>query len=156
MLTHAHFDHILGATAFAQHFSVPIAIGKNDEPALSDPQFNGAAQFGIQGVPPIKADEMLSEGDEIAVGSLMLRVIETPGHTKGGVSYYTSGYLFCGDTLFQESLGRTDLPGGSYEQIVASIKDKLYALPDETKVYPGHGPTTTIGYEKQNNFYVHP
>jgi glyoxylase-like metal-dependent hydrolase (beta-lactamase superfamily II) len=100
-----------------------------------------------------KIEILLSEGDRIRFGGSYLDVIETPGHSEGGISFYTHGYLFCGDTLFRESIGRTDLYGGDFNILIQSIK-KLYLLNDETAVYPGHGPATTIEHEKKHNFYV--
>ena len=96
----------------------------------------------------------MKEGDTIPLGDTVFTVIETPGHTPGGVCYYTEGTLLAGDTLFQGSVGRTDFPNGDFELLSKGIKEKLYTLPDDTKVYPGHGPETTIGEEKQYNPFV--
>lgn len=154
LLTHCHFDHILGAKRFSEEFSAPIAIGEADAPALYDARLNGASSFGFDMSDLPRADRTLKEKDTISFGEVTLSVISTPGHTKGGVAYYTKGYLFSGDTLFQASIGRTDLIGGSYQTIVDTIANKLYKLGDDTTVFPGHGPTTTIGWEKKNNLYV--
>ncbi len=154
LLTHGHFDHTFGAQQFADEFNAPIAIGYKDIDALDDPSLSGAVFFGISKMNKIEECAPLYEDDIIRVGDIQLKVLETPGHTIGGVSYYTEGHLFSGDTLFERSVGRTDLENGSYEQIATSIKTKLYTLPDDTKVYPGHGGLTSIGYEKANNPYV--
>lgn len=105
-------------------------------------------------MPPI--GQLLSDGDELLLGTTVIRLIHTPGHTPGSSAFYIpeARLLFSGDTLFQQSIGRTDLPGGSYEDELDSIKNKLFCLPDDTKVLPGHGPSTTIGWEKQNNPYA--
>ena len=154
LLTHGHFDHTFGAQQFADKFDAPIAIGQKDIDALDDPNLSGAVFFGIDKMNKIKECAPLYEGDNIKIGNVELTVLDTPGHTIGGVSYYAKGHLFSGDTLFERSVGRTDLANGSFEQIATSIKTKLYTLPDDTKVYPGHGGLTSISYEKANNPYV--
>ena len=154
LLTHGHFDHTFGAQQFADQFDAPIAIGNKDIDALDDPNLSGAIFFAISKMNKIEECAPLYEGDNIKIGNVELTVLDTPGHTIGGVSYYTEGHLFSGDTLFERSVGRTDLANGSFEQIATSIKTKLYTLPDDTKVYPGHGGLTSIGYEKANNPYV--
>ena len=116
-----------------------------------------AAQFGLNiggGMPPIGM--LLNDGNELKLGESIIRLIHTPGHTPGSASFYIpdEGLLLCGDTLFQGSIGRTDLPGGDFEAEMDSIKRKLLSLPDETTVLCGHGPTTTIGLEKKNNYYL--
>ena len=105
-------------------------------------------------VPPAAAKKLLKDGDVIDIDGLRLHVIHTPGHTPGGISIKCGDMLFSGDTLFFEGVGRTDLPGGSYKALINSIKTKLFTLPDATKVFPGHGPETTIGHEKRNNPFV--
>ncbi|MFA0814842.1 MAG: MBL fold metallo-hydrolase [Anaerofustis sp.] len=154
LLTHAHFDHILGARDFAERFRAPVAIGEKDERAMYEPELNGSTYFGVPNFEPLDSCITLTEGDQIQVGDAVLTVIESPGHTIGGISFYMPGYLICGDTLFEDSIGRTDLMTGNYEQIIATIKNKFYTLPDDTVVLPGHGNSTTIGYEKIHNYYV--
>ena len=154
LLTHNHFDHTLGSTEFAEKFSASIAIGEDDYNILGDSLLNGADLFGFSKLKSPSADIKLSEGSIISFGDSELRVIETPGHTAGGISYFTKGHLFCGDSLFRMSIGRTDLPGGDYDTLISSICNKLYILDDDTVVYPGHGAITTIGWEKKNNNYT--
>lgn len=154
LLTHGHFDHIMGATFYAGKYGAKIAIGKADMRMTSDPAFNGAQRCGLMHYEPFEADITLSEGDEIPFGEVAFKVIETPGHSPGGICFYTPGYLFCGDTLFEGNIGRADLTGGNFDTLIACIKDKLYVLPDDTKVYCGHGNPTRIGYEKANNCFV--
>jgi glyoxylase-like metal-dependent hydrolase (beta-lactamase superfamily II) len=99
-------------------------------------------------------DLLLNEGDTVSFGEITLKVIHTPGHSRGGICLYTTGHLFAGDTLFAGSIGRTDLPGGDYDTLIASIKQKLLSLPDDTRVYTGHGPETTIADEKRMNPFL--
>lgn len=154
VLTHGHFDHVSGAAQFSDRFDAPIAIGKKDEEMYYNTDLNGALMFGDMGYRSKEAEILLSEGDIIRFGDIELSVIETPGHSLGGISLYTKGYLFCGDTLFELYVGRTDFYGGNADTLISSISQKLYKLPDDTLVYPGHGPSTTIGKEKKENYYV--
>lgn len=159
LLTHGHLDHIGGVTWLSRQTGAPVLVHRDDAPYLTDANLNGSAYFGspIIAQPP---DKLLSDGDEIAVGSLRLKVIHTPGHTPGGVCFYLApsggqkGQLLAGDTLFAGSVGRTDLPGGSHTQLIQSIREKLLPLPPDTMVYPGHGPATTIGDEKAYNPFL--
>ncbi|MBF0493974.1 MAG: MBL fold metallo-hydrolase [Candidatus Omnitrophica bacterium] len=147
--THGHGDHIAGN----KFFDYPVYIHELDEPFLTD----GAKNLGFfagMTVPKVKAFKILKDGDKILAGKLEFTVIHTPGHTPGGICLLAGNVLFAGDTLFHEGVGRTDLPGGSQKALEASIKNKLFTLPDNTKVYPGHGPATTIGHEKRNNPYI--
>lgn len=154
--THAHIDHA-GAVAEVKRLvgDPPFAIHRGEEPALRHlaPQ---ARMFGLGSVETPAVDRWLEEGDIVAVGASQGRVIHTPGHTPGGCCLYFEAerLLFAGDTLFQGSIGRTDLPGGSFDQIIASIKDKLLALGDDVTVYCGHGPKTNIGVERRYNPFV--
>lgn len=154
--THMHFDHIFGLGYIHEHFNIgPVCHADEVHVYNSQPQLTRS--FGLQlpePLPPVQ--KVLNDDDSIRIGETELSVIHTPGHTPGGICFYDKkdGLLFCGDTLFQASIGRTDLPGGSYDAIVSSIRNRLFTLPDETKVFPGHGPSTTIGWEKQNNAYV--
>jgi hydroxyacylglutathione hydrolase len=152
--THGHFDHILAIDAVSEVYPVPLAIHPADVPLYTDESV--AAMFGLSS-PLVKRqpDILLQEGDHIAFGSLSLEVIHTPGHTPGGVCLIGRPYcVFSGDTLFQRGIGRTDLPGGNYEQLVASIRQKLYTLDDDLVVFPGHGEPTTIIEEKYENPFV--
>jgi hydroxyacylglutathione hydrolase len=152
VLTHAHFDHAGGAKKLKDSTGAKVIIDEKDAPLLKNMEGQGA-MFGMRVPAPPQPDSFAHEGDIIKVGELELKVIETPGHTQGGISLYMQkqGIVFTGDTLFESSIGRTDLPGGNHSQILHSLKDKLCRLPDATKVYPGHGGETTIGYEKKNN-----
>jgi len=148
--THGHADHIGANSALKGEFNCPIIIHEADAHLLTDPQANLSAAFG-PGIVSCPADRLLKEGDEIAVGELSFKVIHTPGHTSGGICLFAEGVLFSGDTLFMDSIGRTDFPGGSQKQLIDAIHTKLLVLPEETLVYPGHGSPTTIATEKQHN-----
>ncbi len=152
LITHGHFDHISGAEYLRNEIGVKIGIGALDEPALRDDELNCAVNFKRK-INPFEADFKYNDGDKITVGDIELSVMLTAGHTVGGVCYLCENYAFTGDTLFNCSVGRTDFIGGSFKELEASIK-RLYTLPDETVVYAGHGESTTIGYEKQNNPFV--
>lgn len=147
--THGHYDHIRGNASFG----FPILIHEFDEPCLSDSQKNRSAFFDEE-VKPTKAARLVADGDIVKVGNLSLEIIHTPGHTQGSVSVKCGDVLFSGDTLFCEGVGRTDLGGGDHEALVRSIRDKLFVLPDHTRVLPGHGPETTIGHEKEVNGFT--
>lgn len=152
LLTHGHFDHIGGADYLRRKTGVKIGIGALDVPALSDDVLNCAVNFKRK-LEPFTADFEYLDGDVIKVGDIELKVISTPGHTVGGVSFLCGNNLFSGDTLFKTSVGRTDFEGGSFEELEKSIK-KLYTLPDETVIYAGHGESSTIGFEKKYNPFV--
>lgn len=149
--THGHFDHTDGNSALKAATGAPLAMHPADVPLLQ--ASGGAAWFGLRGDPSPPPDLELADGDELAVGTLRFQVLHTPGHTPGHVSFYepSAGVVFDGDVLFARGVGRTDLPGGSWNQLLDSIRRVLFALPDETKVYSGHGPATTIGAEKRGN-----
>lgn len=153
LLTHGHLDHIGGVEWVKSWTGAPVWIHEGDSRYLTSPALNGSALWGDPIVAP-KADRLLHGGEKITLGTLSFDVIPTPGHTPGGISLYTPGHLIAGDTLFAGSVGRTDLAGGSYPALVKSIKERLFVLPDETVVYCGHGPTTSIGDEKEYNPYV--
>ncbi len=160
-LTHGHFDHIMGAQdlrlsagALAEsrgEDAVKIYAPKAEEEMLSDSSFNMTAMMGNPMT--LKPNVWVEDGDEIEVAGIKIKVIHTPGHTPGSVSYYIeeAGFLISGDTLFEESVGRTDFRGGSAKTLSESIRNKLFCLPDDTEVYPGHGASTTIGHEKKYN-----
>ena len=149
--THAHFDHTDANGALVQATGAPLALHPEDRSLLT--AAGGAALFGLQADPSPSPDLDLGDGDELEIGDLCFRVLHTPGHTPGHVCFYEAdeGVLFDGDVLFRRGVGRTDLPGGSWEQLLDSIQRVLFALPDETAVYSGHGPATTMGEEKRLN-----
>lgn len=153
LLTHGHFDHIGAVHHIKKATDAEILMHKADEFLIQAAPMQAAA-FGLPAPPTFTVDTYIQEGDEITVGELAAAVIETPGHTPGGVCFQFENDLFAGDTLFYGGIGRTDLPGGNYDQILQSIKTKLFVLPDELRVYSGHGPATTIGREKQYNPFV--
>jgi glyoxylase-like metal-dependent hydrolase (beta-lactamase superfamily II) len=152
--THGHFDHICAIDAVSAVYPVPLAIHPLDVPLYTDEQ--AARIFGR--LPPLvkrTPDILLQEGDHLSFGTLTLDVVYTPGHTPGGICLVSRPYcVFSGDTLFYRGIGRTDLPGGNYEQIEQSIRNKLYTLEDDLVVFPGHGQPTTIIEEKYENPFV--
>jgi glyoxylase-like metal-dependent hydrolase (beta-lactamase superfamily II) len=151
--THGHADHTCGNGIVKKATSAPILIHELDAPLLGVSGQEWASLFGIRLTSP-PADRTLHEGDKITLGESTLTVVHTPGHTPGGISLISENLVFVGDTLFKGSIGRTDIPSGSYEQIIESIKEKLATLPDNFVVYPGHGPATTVGEEKETNPYL--
>ena len=154
--THGHVDHISGNTEMKKKTGAEIIIHKDDAEMLVSTPPMVFKMFGAEQSPP--ADITVIDGDLITVGGISLKVIHTPGHSPGGMSLYTKGYVFTGDTLFVEAVGRTDLPGGSWPVMHRSITERLCTLPDDTKVLPGHNygrmPTSTIGHEKMYNPYI--
>ena len=152
-LTHAHVDHVAGVAALRRHVAAPIFLHPADRP-LYDGLPGQAAMFGLDATPPPPPDRTLADGETVSVGAYAFRVLHTPGHTPGGVTLVGHGMAFVGDALFAGSIGRTDLPGGDTDTLLASIHDKLFTLPDATVVYAGHGPATTIAAEKRHNPFV--
>ncbi len=154
LLTHGHFDHILAAEDVRRNFHAPIYAGEREQELLEDPSMNLTGMSGAEMC--LTADRWLRDGETLSLAGTKWRVLFTPGHTEGSVCYYAEdeNVLISGDTLFCESVGRTDLPTGSAEKLYVSVTEKLFALPEETEVYPGHGQKTTIGYEKKHNYYV--
>lgn len=151
--THGHFDHIGANRALLDKTGCELLIHQNDAPLLQRAAEH-AASFGLSASSSPEPTRLLHDGDIITVGELSLRVIHTPGHSPGGICLHVEDCLFVGDTLFSGSIGRTDLPGGNHQQLISNIKEKLLCLADETKVYPGHGPATTIGREKRDNPFL--
>lgn len=151
LLTHSHFDHILGAEKIRELYGAEIMIGKHDEEGLKDTVLSLSDRFRAH-QKPFSADILLNDGDIIDLNDISFKVIFTPGHTKGGVCYLCEDKLFSGDTLFYESFGRTDFYGGNALQLKASI-DKLLQLDENVTVYPGHGEETTVSHEKKYNVY---
>jgi glyoxylase-like metal-dependent hydrolase (beta-lactamase superfamily II) len=152
-LTHGHADHISGVNFFKDNLKSDILIHPEDAPMLLDGKKNLSAFMGND-VITYGLDKEINDNDIIKVGDIEFRVIHTPGHTRGGVCFYTDGLLISGDTLFQLSIGRTDFPGGSFDSLKASVKEKLFILPEETKVIPGHGAATSIEIEKVENPFL--
>ncbi len=155
LLTHGHFDHIGALNKIREEYGCPVLIHSADANALTNPMINLSALTG-NSIVSSEAEQLLEDGDRILLGKLTLEVLHTPGHTRGGVCFKYDGLLFCGDTLFNSGIGRTDLPGGSMAQLEQSIRDKLFTLPDDTLVLPGHGEPTNIGLEKTVNPFVRP
>ncbi len=154
ILTHGHGDHIGGVGFYKETFpGAKIIAHKDEAELLRDPRLNASMEiFGYKIV--IEPDILVNDGDEIKIGDMNLKFIHTPGHTKGGMCILLENMLFSGDTLFAQSIGRTDLYGGSFEELLTSIKGKLFVLPSETQVLPGHMGMTTIGFERENNPFV--
>lgn len=151
LLTHAHFDHMGAADEVMQATGAPLAVHPDDLPLLN--AGGGAVFFGLPSSPVPEPGILLAADQEIKVGELTLRVLLTPGHTPGHVTFYepVQGAIFDGDVLFAQGIGRSDLPGGSHETLMRSIQEALMTLPDDTLVYSGHGPETTIGRERVMN-----
>jgi len=150
--THAHIDHVGANAEVKEAFNAPVLVHAADAPLLRSPQASMALFMGQSKVTP--PDWTLEEGDLLEAGTLRIKVLETPGHTPGGISLDINGVLFTGDTLFACSIGRTDFPGGSFRQIIKSIKEKLLSYPDDTRVFPGHGPPTSVGDERLYNPFL--
>lgn len=151
LLTHAHFDHILGASELRRASGAKMYALEEERPLCESAQLNVSEMIGRPCT--VKPNYYVKDGEEIRAAGITCKVIATPGHTAGCCCYYfeEAGILVCGDTIFQESVGRTDLPTGSAGQLVRSIKEKIFTLPEETQLYPGHGDSTTVGHEKKYN-----
>jgi len=153
LLTHGHVDHVMRAQEVKEALGVPLYAHPNDmELIQAAPQ--QAAFFGLEPGPVAVVDGELKEGVDFRAGSLTFKVLHTPGHSPGGVVLVCGNTAFVGDTIFAGSVGRTDLPGGDARQLAQSIRSRIYRLPEETILYPGHGPTTTVGEEKSSNPFV--
>lgn len=152
--SHAHLDHIMGARGVHDETAAPFRLHPADYELARQMPASAARFLGHEPPPAPEPSTPLNDGDTVEVDGLQLRVIHTPGHTPGSVSFYGDGLLFSGDTLFRGSIGRTDLPGGDYGQIMQSIISRLLPLPDETIVLPGHMQETRIGHERQTNPFV--
>ena len=157
LITHAHIDHIGGALRLKQLTGAPIYLNENDLPLLQMMAMQ-AAWLGIAPPETAPPDEVLTDGQTVGLAAYPAQVIHTPGHTQGSVClhFVPMKMVLAGDTLFAGSIGRTDLPGGNHEQILASIETRLLVLPEDTTVIPGHGPVTTIGAERRSNPFFQP
>lgn len=155
LLTHGHADHMGGAEELKRLTKAPVYALAEEESLLKNGKTN-LSVFIMHRVITMEADEYVRDGQELTLSGIRLKVLRTPGHTPGGCCFYCeeAGCVFAGDTLFQGSVGRSDFPGGSMSELIRSVKEKLFLLPDDTKVYPGHGEETSIGYEKKYNPFV--
>ncbi len=153
VLTHSHIDHVGALKEIKEGTGAEIAVHAEDAASLQGQSFV-AEQFGIPFQDPPPPDRLLQDGDSIDIGDIRFSVLHTPGHSPGGICLFGEGAVFSGDTLFNFGIGRYDLPGGDYDQLMKGIGTKLMALPDETAVYPGHGPATTIGAERRANPFL--
>lgn len=153
--THCHVDHVFGNLFVAEKWKLGLEMHQLDIPVLES--FARVCQmYGFPGGPQPAPAHFFEDGDTVSFGNSTVKILFTPGHSPGSVCFYSEEQKFVigGDVLFQNSIGRTDLPGGDFDTLEKSIRTKLYVLPDEVTVYPGHGPSTTIGYEKRNNSFV--
>jgi len=150
--THCHIDHVLGVDQLKDYYNIPFYIGKNELQVLRSAKLS-APIFGFNQFREAKHDGFLSEGEEVKLGNSSLKILDVPGHSPGHIALYDDDGKICiaGDVLFLNSIGRTDLPGGDYDTLINSIREKLFVLPEEVVVYPGHGPETTISHEKRHN-----
>ncbi len=153
--THCHLDHVFGNAFVIEKYKVPFAMHRLDLPTLAMGE-RSAMMYGLNLTPSPEPTQFLEEGHVVELGEIKLKVIFVPGHAPGHIVFYNKdeGYVVNGDVLFQESIGRTDLPGGDHATLLKNIKEKMYKLPDETLVYCGHGEETTIGHEKKYNPFV--
>lgn len=151
--THGHGDHIAGNATIIKQTGAKLMIHPLDEPYLTNPGLNLSTFMGVELKSP-PADRLLNERDVVELDSIRLNVLHTPGHTPGNITLVSEGCAFVGDVIFRESIGRTDFPGASPEQLIETIRTRIYSLPDDTILYNGHGPETTVGHEKKHNPFV--
>lgn len=154
LLTHGHFDHITGVSKLVSLAGGKVYACREEKEVLANPQLNGSVMMGYEVA--LEPEVFLRDGQQLTLADLQFRVIHTPGHTKGGCCYYAEEekILFSGDTIFMESIGRTDFPTGNSRELMDSIRNKILVLPDEVQIYPGHGPDTSVAYETANNPYA--
>ena len=153
--THCHIDHVLGNAFVKRQYNVPLLIHQNEVIVLKSVSAY-ASNYGFPGYDETEADQFIDENDEIKFGNTTLKIKFVPGHAPGHLVFYHESSKLCiaGDTLFQGSIGRTDLPGGDHQTLLSAIKSEMFTLPNDMVVYPGHGPETTIEFEKENNPFV--
>ena len=152
--THAHFDHLLAAEELRAATGAPFYLHRSDEALLPWMQESGRLFLGADLPPPPEVDSWTTEGDRLVAGAVELEIIHTPGHSPGSIPLVSEGALFSGDTLFAGSVGRTDLPGGDSAALLRAVRGKLFQLSPETRVYPGHGPATSLEEERRSNPFV--
>lgn len=152
--THTHFDHVLGVEGVRKAVEAPFLIHGDDLPMLQSMQDRARRLMGLRVQTPPRVDRFLTDGEKLSIGNETIKVLHTPGHSPGSISLSGDGYVLTGDALFNQSIGRTDLPGGDLPVLVRSIREKLFRLGEEIIVYPGHGPETTIRDEKLANPFV--
>lgn len=153
LLTHGHFDHVMAVNELKNRCHAKVYVGEEDADLMENPDENVSAMFGQPYI--ARADETLRDGEQLQMAGFSIEVLHTPGHTKGGVCYYfkDEGVLFCGDTVFFQSVGRTDFPTGNSRILSESIQNKIFSLPDDVQLFTGHGESTTVGYEKKYNLF---
>jgi hydroxyacylglutathione hydrolase len=154
LLTHGHPDHCFAAAELAREYDAQICMHEADVNQMGQGMGIAELFYDVSRFVRFSPSKLLNDGDVLSLGQSRIEVIHTPGHSPGGLCFVTDAGVFCGDTVFAGSIGRTDLPGGSYEQLIASIRTKLLCLPDETALYPGHGPATTVGRERASNPFL--
>jgi len=154
LLTHAHFDHLLGLDAVREALGTPVLLPEGEEEMLERVPEAVRAWLGTEVPVPADPDRLLREGEELSVGGEAFRVLSTPGHSPGSITLAGEGIAFVGDAVFAGSIGRTDLPGGDHDQLMESIREQILTLPDDTRLYPGHGPATTVGRERRENPFL--
>ena len=154
LLTHGHPDHCFHAGELAQYYHVETAMHESDIPALTEGLSIAEMFYDLTEYVSFTPSRILNDGDTIELGDSAINVLHTPGHSPGGVAFVTDAGVFCGDTIFAGSVGRTDFPGGSLERLIISIRSQLFELDDQTALYPGHGPATTVGAERKSNPYL--
>jgi len=150
LLTHGHVDHLAEVQRLKEKFNAEFLMHQADS-FLVQHASTQASMYGLTNPGNPKPERYLSEGDTISVGELKINVFHTPGHSPGSITYFVEDKMFVGDLIFAGSIGRTDLPGGNYEQLIQSVETKIFTKPDSTEIYPGHGPSTIVGTEKATN-----
>lgn len=154
LLTHGHFDHCFVAGDLAAEYGVEIAMHQSDIEQITEGMDIAEMFYDVPSFVEFSPANLLTDGDMLKLGESPIEVIHTPGHSQGGLCFVTDAGVFCGDTIFANSIGRTDFPGGSHPQLIASINAKLLSMKDETPLYPGHGPATTVGHERATNPFL--